>query len=467
MKTPTVKFERILIALLALGLMILGGCDNFMTSTEDFKAKLKEEVAVANAESVSLTVQTEDDSMGTTSPLGATTVKVGVPFDIAVAVDGDYSFLYWEQVGGAGEVVFASASTRQTTATLTSAANGVVIQAVCNARPTVVSILPFNNESDVLISLPIKITFSEPVTVNENTMSFISIQRRQLGDPLAPVSINYFFDPPVLNGSELMIPLNPSYKLGDASKNYEIFVSISKYITDLDGIGMSANYPTSRFVTSTVGDTVKPYIGPITVKNSGLVDLSPGNYIKSNSFILDYIATDAGSSYLNTTILDGVTVIKDNVLHSRDLPVTIDAIEGSHTLTVSVKDNTGNEETADPVTVFLDTTRPNTPTFVSSNSPYPDGGSFYCRTGGVTFTLASTDPGSGSGIKGYTTDPAGISPAPVVNPVLTTSSTVYAVDNAGNVSASGLSLTVIQDNTPPSVPTIDSSTSPYENVGTY
>ena len=92
MKTAAIIFFAVL--------LLSGGCKNFMGSDDDLKAAIDEEVKEANAPEISITVRAENDSMGTTSPLGVTTVKVGVPFNITTTVNSEYAFLYWAQVGG-------------------------------------------------------------------------------------------------------------------------------------------------------------------------------------------------------------------------------------------------------------------------------------------------------------------------------------------------------------------------------
>jgi len=98
--------------------------------------------------------------------------------------------------------------------------------------------------------------------------------------------------------------------------------------------------------------------------------------------------------------------------------------------------------------VCLDETSPSGIAVATATPDGLYGGTYYYNTGGVNFTFSATE--EGSGIAGYTTSSSGASPQSSLT--LTTSTSVYAVDRAGNVSGA-ISVNVAADTTPPSTPT--------------
>ncbi|MGO8692179.1 MAG: hypothetical protein ACLQMF_00780, partial [Rectinemataceae bacterium] len=236
-----------------------------------------------------------------------------------------------------------------------------------------------------------------------------------------------------------------------ASPSSTVTLTTSGTIYAVDNVG---NVSSGLSVTVTQDDTppVLNNLGAPT--GTGIYESGSTYYTKGTNLTFSPTATDSGSGVKGYNT-DGSTTAAGYPL---DLSV-------GATYTIYAVDNIGNIGPLGAVTVTQDNTIPTAPTFVSSTSPYVNAGTYYYKTGGVTFTLTAT--AGASGLKGYTTDPAGISPVPVMTPTLTASGTLYAVSNVGLVSATGLALTVTQDNTAPSAPTFVSSTSPYVNAGTY
>ncbi len=144
MTAPIKKFVKVaILSLVSIALMVvLSSCPN-LAQGSDLKSKISDDVTVANATEVTIRVQPETSAMGSTSPYGSATVKKGVSFTIAAAVDSSYAFDHWEATGG-GTVVFENASSSETKATVTQTAGDIVIVAVCDARPKVQSSLPLS-----------------------------------------------------------------------------------------------------------------------------------------------------------------------------------------------------------------------------------------------------------------------------------------------------------------------------------
>ena len=280
MKTFNTHSKRLLIGLM-LALVMLGGCENFMTNDKDFKSALKQEVAVANAEKVDLTIMANAGST-TTSPTGVQTEKVGVSFNIYVTVDSDYGFTHWAAFASATSteeltdvVSFSDPKAQNTQATLNKSVAGIVIKAVCEKRPVVSSKLPEGGFT-VVRNFPIKIYFSKPI----DPSSFIygkdsagaNIYRQ--GDLFknliiqgnssaleatdAPISYTQYFEDPVLSaaGNVLTIKVKPGNVLPSKKK---ISVTVSKTILDTSNISMSKDYDWTYY-TNTETDTTPPTI---------------------------------------------------------------------------------------------------------------------------------------------------------------------------------------------------------------
>ncbi|MBE3063466.1 MAG: hypothetical protein IMZ69_00380, partial [Spirochaetes bacterium] len=131
--------ERRAFMALLVGAVVLSmaGCPN-LSRDLDLKAQIQGDVLEANAEQIAIRVQPEAEAMGVTSPLGATTAKVGVAFPISTTVSPEYAFVRWQQAGGDGEIAFVDPANPETEATVTKPGAGIVIVARFDARPAVI-----------------------------------------------------------------------------------------------------------------------------------------------------------------------------------------------------------------------------------------------------------------------------------------------------------------------------------------
>jgi hypothetical protein len=274
------------IALVIAALVILSGCKNFMSGDEDIRKAIEEEVIVANAAKVDITVRAEDDDMGVTSPLGVTEVKVGVAFDITTTVSSEYVFVGWTQVGGDGdEITFADASSMATTAILNKAVtdNTITIRPVFDRRPYVVTWTPFSGSDNILINKAIVVTLSEPIlassvilTGDTPTVSITTVKTAKIAtETPKPVQTNFSA---AINGSSLTLSLNSGVYHDIYST---ITVTIAFGITDLAGNEMEEDF-TWFFKTGSGKDVDPPTITSLTVTND-IHDLGTTAYTKSQA----------------------------------------------------------------------------------------------------------------------------------------------------------------------------------------
>jgi hypothetical protein len=332
-------FRHLGLALLATAAALsLSTCEDFF-GTADLKAIIKEDVETATAESVNVTLAAVSDSMGVPSPYGVQTFKVGVEYSISTTVSSDYAFLGWTHTGASGDVSFSNSTSVSTRMTINNAVGGISIIPTYDQRPYVVSMRPYENELNVPITTPIKITFSEPVDLS-TTLGNIAITRKLNGSSSDPDSIISKFGTPTLSGSVLTIPLLSGQSLGSLSEIYEVFVTIFRNIADVNGNIMSRNERPVRFFTSKTADTNSPVIaGDILVKTtSGTLISLPGHPTSSRSVKLDFEAADGESDVLYALVKDDLGNTLYNDSYARNIDISLPDIEELRTLSVTVTD---------------------------------------------------------------------------------------------------------------------------------
>ncbi|MBL8968661.1 MAG: hypothetical protein JNG85_16775, partial [Spirochaetaceae bacterium] len=154
--------------------LLFSSCANLF-SGEDIKAKIKEEVTVANAQEVTVTVRPDPAMPGASgTAVSVTRQKTGVAFPISVSVNEDYAFTGWNSVGD-GAVSFASAGSASTTATLGASGSNVIIQASFAARPRVLSTDPRSDQDPVVRNKSITVFFSEDIVPASLTKSLFTV----------------------------------------------------------------------------------------------------------------------------------------------------------------------------------------------------------------------------------------------------------------------------------------------------
>ena len=473
----TIITTAITASLVGAALLLFAGCKNFMSGDDDLKEILKDEVTKANAQTVEITVRAENDNVGVTSPLGKTSVKVGIPFNIATTVNANYAFSHWTFLGGEeGEVVFDDPQSTETRATLTTNNNEIIIRPIFDRRPYVVTWSPFSGSKDNLINKETVITFNEeinPATAilgPEGTVQITTVKTLRIAtDPKVNVESDFNIS---ISGKALTLSLK-SGRLHEI--NSTITVSLSYEITDLAGNTMADDF-SWFFETGNGKDDTPPDITGFTI--------NPEQYLGTGNLTLDVSAEDTQQEVVAMEVTAtpwssgssaGTSAGSDVIIYNSDyldsVAVSLSGVpEGWVKISVRVADNSNNWTDPDPDDplktkyILLDSQAPSQPIVtVSPTSP---------TNSTVSFTVSSTDPGSvPSGIKEYritggaTTTPtsttgafSGITPALQGNNNIT----VVAVDNAGNISTPPRTVSVFYDSIAPtvSVGTISTSGNP-------
>lgn len=257
MKTQSV-IGRTLVLALAFLLTILVGCDNFMSSDEDFKKKLGDDVKVANAPKIQIRVQAESGT-GTVSPNGLTTVKVDVPFNLLFQPSNEYGFLRWEAFSTgnttrplSGVVSFAEPGNPETMATLLVTRNDILIRPVCVERPRVSGTNPTSGRVDIVRNYPAKIYFSKEM--DPSSFEFDDGTKRRdgkfknieisglFGDPDTAEYESYerYFNEPELNVTQTGKTLTIRPMEGNLPRSFSVIrITVKKDVTDTNGLAMA------------------------------------------------------------------------------------------------------------------------------------------------------------------------------------------------------------------------------------
>ena len=155
----------------AFSALALISCSDFF-GNEDLRDSIREEVDIANAPQVTLTVTADPASGGSLSILGVATRKVGENFSITAIPFGGYTFAGWTAAGG-GDVVFTDPSLPTTTARVGTEAADIVITANFSARPDVSDFQPTG--TGVLLNQIIYAQFSKEMDPSTFTAETISV----------------------------------------------------------------------------------------------------------------------------------------------------------------------------------------------------------------------------------------------------------------------------------------------------
>jgi hypothetical protein len=389
----------ILSGLLLSGVIVIfSACENFMVDAVSFKEQLKEEVLVAGAEEVEITIQAQTGT-GTTSPNGLNTVKFGVPFNVLLQEDEDYGFIRWATYRTSdpatevtGLVSFADPASASTKATLLSSSQDILIQPVCERRPYVTAHYPKDYFQDIVTNYPIRIEFNKDIDPDSVNFDSIEILGKQSMTGALPAPINTYFDAPSINGNIVIIAVNNTLPI-----KYEIYVTLDSTITDLNGLAMNDTYswnytlgeesddsaPTIGFVKAGTGLTADSitleetthrtgnalenlYLSVDAADSSGLGNLTITETQKFNNLGEEEINTYPPNEtpYLNTTPF----------LYDLNCPN-----DGMIDLDVFVTDTNGNDSIVKSITIIKDTTPPAGPVNAAKVSSVPVPGNIYGR----------------------------------------------------------------------------------------
>ncbi len=338
---------------------ILMSCSNMLTGN-DMTTKIGSAVAAANAAQVTVHIQPDPDmsSAGIPSPMGDSTQKVGIPFNLSTTVSNLYVFNNWSQVGGNNEISFGSAASANTTATVAKAGTGFTIQANYTLRPTVSSTDPFNGTTSVGINKSIKIVFSEPVETSSlvNNIIVTTINYSELGGTPAPITANFpltYVGPSDATATPKTVTgvlLVPKTAMGVTQY---ITVTCKKGISDSSGNNMASDY-SFAFITGT--SLIPPPVlsNFIITKGDGTALGSPDDAFNSTPAVIGL--TIGGSTYPGQSIIDcqvtetaytpsgvqsGTSVVTDlHTFSSTAIPYTLKTTgQGYKLIQVQVEDN--------------------------------------------------------------------------------------------------------------------------------
>ena len=279
MKTNN-PITKSLIAVLLVALVATGGCKNFMSNNDDFKKTIQTEVAVANADQVPVRVIT-DSQVGSTSPAGQVTEKVGVAFSLLMTLDSNYGFVRWAAYSttdlatelGSEVVSFGDKTALETTATIHVTRGDIQIQPVCEKRSKVSSTSPASGEKGVYRNVPLKIYFSKKM--NASSFAYDDGTKRSSAGLFKNVTINgyvgtdasaamekYFKDPTLDEATGTILSFSPTAERIPAYTN--LTVEVSKSVVDTLGLPMSDSY-TFTYKYGSGDDTSPPTVTSLDI----------------------------------------------------------------------------------------------------------------------------------------------------------------------------------------------------------
>ena len=176
--------------------VLFTSCDSWMSDDDDFYKEIEEEVRVANATEISTFVRFAATREGITTPSGASTVKVDVPFQVSCTAELEYAFYKWAAFSSEGTngfstssqhtnffyvddedylanyadkelpesvVSFSNPTDTTTRVTIHEARNDIFIIPVVANRPIVSTSLPSPGQTNVVRNMTIRIVFSKPM----------------------------------------------------------------------------------------------------------------------------------------------------------------------------------------------------------------------------------------------------------------------------------------------------------------
>jgi len=475
----SIGMKTVSVFILVLGSLVIGSCDNFMSGGDSFKEQIKQEVAEANAPTVTITVRAENDSMGTTSPLGSTNVKVGVPINITTTVNSEFGFVNWIQEGGnPGDIVFADATRVETTATVNRNVSGLGIRAMFDSRPSVDAFAPFNNEQEVIRTRPIRITFSKPIDLATATPANITIQQRPRNslDPFE--TINSLFQDPVLNGSVLTFNLQPGNRYGAEDLPYEVLVTVRTAVADINGYNMNTSVNSIFYTALGAGDTEAPVISDLRIRSAADISLDPITATASPTVYLRFNAVDNVSQNFIAVVEDitdsgagspGVSLYNNPYISLNFIQIHLPDSDRQSTLSVHVFDESLNKSNVLTTDIILDRVAPTVSDFLL------DSGAPYTNQNSVAISFDDQDASTGV-VAWNVSETLAINEADWVLVAPTTYSfangtnelkTVYihVRDGAGNVSERA-EASIVFDNRAPELTVTSSHPNGFVNEGT-
>lgn len=230
----------------------------------------------------------------------------------------------------------------------------------------------------------------------------------------------------------------------------------SFWIYDLDSVSNQYTNSQSVRLMLTYGEAEA---GISKVVLTGFQPLS-GTSISFSGTNQTILSLTSDTIILAVPMIGSGTIIIDGV----NLPIG----DGMKMATITLTDAAGNASMTIDTSTMLDITAP-TNLFMNPTSPvFPASGTsvsttYYTRYSSVNFSPAADD--ASSGVQGFNSDGStAIMTVPGGTMLLAsgTTTTIYAVDNAGNVTSTGIGITIIQDTTAPTL--VPTPTSNYTDL---
>ncbi len=395
-------------------LLVVTGCKDFF-GTEDLKETIREDAQIATAAEVQVVLRAERDTMGTPSPYGTQTVKVGVPYEITTTVGQDYSFLQWTHSGEDGVVEFADAGAITTTMTVTQEVSDIVIAPTFDRRPYPVTWDPYSGNTGVYTNKTITLTFNEPVdasTVTLGESQSIEISTwSQTGGAEAAANPEHIEESITLSLDGSVVTLTPIPGQW-FSPYHAVLVELTETIADLNGNTMAQPF-NWFFYTGAGRDSAAPVLTRYAIlRSDGEVFDSESVDAQTNSSDIQIIVNAQDEDQVPYLRIienyDGGDPIETELTYSTDpIPYTIDRTgDGDATIQIQVADTFKNWSTPEATfsddpdvdvgntkTVTLDTAAP-------AVSGFSVGSAEFTNTRNVSITAGTAD-GTGTDVVGW------------------------------------------------------------------
>src|SRR5574344_297709 len=332
------------ITLTAAACLLMQTCDSWMNS-DDFYSNIDNQVKVANAEHVSVTLQPALSKMGSTyfngaNYSGVTEQKYDVAFTVGFSAGDNYGFNHWAAFDttqftdsstgtldtytnlstimyassnsdpsydtslelGSDYVVFGSPNSTVTTVTLKTTSSSIIIIPVCAERPAILSSMPSSGSSGVVINAAIQIVFTKPIAseylisgTNAGNTNYITVNYKG-GSEEKPTytDISSYFTAAQSASMQTLVLTLKNYTTNPLPKNKTIVVKISSEITDTDGYALGDDDSIS-FTVGTDSDTEAPVLGTLT---GGFTDAKTFNKSYETTAVDSYKSFEA--AYMDT-----------------------------------------------------------------------------------------------------------------------------------------------------------------------
>jgi len=456
-------------------LLVVTGCKDFF-GTEDLKETIREDAQIATAAEVQVVLRAERDTMGTPSPYGTQTVKVGVPYEITTTVGQNYSFLQWTHSGEDGVVEFADATAISTTMTVTQEVSDLLISPTFDRRPYPVTWDPYSGNTGVYTNKTITLTFNEAVddtTVALGEGASVEVSTwSQTGGAEAAANPEHIEDTLTMSVDGSVVTLAPIPGQW-FSPYHAVLVELRETIADAGGNTMAE--PFSWFFYTGAGrDSAAPVLTRFAIlRNDAEVFDSEAIAAYTNDTEVQIIVSAQDEDqvpYLKIIeTFDGGDPIETELTYSTDpIPYTMNrTTDGDSTIQVQVADTFKNWSTADVTlsddpdvdvgntkTVTLDTAAPTV-------SGFSVGSAEYTNTRNVSVTPGTAN-GTGTDLVGWKLSASSATPSSWESSAPTTmtlstgdgTKTVYlhVRDAAGNTGY--VTDTIVLDSVNPSAGTV-------------